>query len=284
MQVLNRYVSQGVDSTLVTLTVGVLVAIALELAFRQARMHLAQRVSADSDEDMSADGYKILTRSKLGSLEQVAPDSRREIINGINNVEQAFNASNICAVLDVPFALFFVFVLYLLEPAIALVVLAFFGHCLLGGLWGAASTAKKKFRPHSCFRRVECTDWHCGAEAETVRAFNAGTFLRSAWGEHSSLVHGLRRLVGMRQGLVQSLTQSANAILSVVVIVIAGILVVQGELDVGSMIGINILAARALRPISRFSQLGTSFTKANNLSRCSKSFRGCRLRKRAAPP
>ena len=64
MQVLNRYVSQGVDSTLVTLTVGVLVAIALELAFRQARMHLAQRVSADSDEDMSADGYKILTRSK----------------------------------------------------------------------------------------------------------------------------------------------------------------------------------------------------------------------------
>ena len=113
MQVLNRYVSQGVDSTLVTLTVGVLVAIALELAFRQARMHLAQRVSADSDEDMSADGYKILTRSKLGSLEQVAPDSRREIINGINNVEQAFNASNICAALDVPFALFFVFVLYL---------------------------------------------------------------------------------------------------------------------------------------------------------------------------
>ena len=74
---------------------------------------------------MSADGYKILTRSKLGSLEQVAPDLRREIINGINNVEQAFNASNICAVLDVPFALFFVFVLYLLEPAIALVVLAF---------------------------------------------------------------------------------------------------------------------------------------------------------------
>ena len=77
MQVLNRYVSQGVDSTLVTLTVGVLVAIALELAFRQARMHLAQRVSAESDEDMSADGYKILTRSKLGSLEQVAPDGQQ---------------------------------------------------------------------------------------------------------------------------------------------------------------------------------------------------------------
>ncbi len=263
MQVLNRYVSQGVDSTLVTLTVGVLVAIALELAFRQARMHLAQRVSADSDQDMSADGYEILTRSKLGSLEQVAPDSRREIINGINNVEQAFNASNICAVLDVPFALFFVFVLYLLEPAIALVVLGFLVIVFLGGLWGASSTAKKNSDLTSASGASSALIGTAVREAETVRAFNAGTFLRSAWGEHSSLVHGLRRLVGMRQGLVQSLTQSANAILSVVVIVIAGLLVVQGELDVGSMIGINILAARALQPISRFSQLGTSFTKAN---------------------
>ena len=37
---------------------------------------------------------------------------------------------------------------------------------------------------------------------------------------------------------------------------------VQGELDVGSMIGINILAP-ALQPILAVLQLGTSFTKAN---------------------
>ena len=125
---------------------------------------------------MSADGYKILTMSKLGSLEQVAPDSRREIINGINNVEQAFNASNICAVLDVPFALFFVFVLYLLEPAIALVVLAFLVIVFLGGLWGATSTAKKNADLTSA-QRVECTDWYC-MRGRDRRAFNAGTFLR----------------------------------------------------------------------------------------------------------
>ena len=263
MQVLNRYVSQGVDSTLVTLTIGVLVAIALELAFRQARMHLAQRVSADADEYISAQGYKILTRSKLGSLERVAPDTRREIINGTNNIEQAYNASNICAVLDVPFALFFVFVLYLLEPAIALVVLAFLVIVFLGGLWGAASTAKKNTDLTSASGASSALIGTAVREAETVRAFNAETFLRLTWDEHSSLVHGLKRLVGMRQGLVQSLTQSATAILSVVVIVVAGLLVVQGKLDVGSMIGINILSARALQPVSRFSQLGTTFTKAN---------------------
>jgi len=262
MQVLNRYVSQGVDSTLVTLTVGVLVAISLELAFRQARLHLAQRVSADSDEEMSAQGYEILTKAKLGSLERVEPDMRREIINGTNNVEQAYNASNICAILDVPFALFFVFVLYLLEPVIALVVLAVLIIVFAGGLWGAASTAKKNTNLTNASGATSALIGTAVREAETVRAFNAGVFLRTTWNGHIQLVSGLKRLVGMRQGLVQSLTQSATAILSVLVIVIAGILVVQGELDVGSMIGINILAARALQPISRFSQLGPTFTKA----------------------
>ena len=37
MQVLNRYVTYGVDATLATLTIGVLGAIGLEYAFRQAR-------------------------------------------------------------------------------------------------------------------------------------------------------------------------------------------------------------------------------------------------------
>ena len=50
MQVLNRYVAQGVDSTLLTLTTGVILAIVLEFLFRQTRMKLARGLSADSDE------------------------------------------------------------------------------------------------------------------------------------------------------------------------------------------------------------------------------------------
>ena len=41
MQVLNRYVAHGVESTLITLSAGVFIAILLELAFRQIRMRLA---------------------------------------------------------------------------------------------------------------------------------------------------------------------------------------------------------------------------------------------------
>jgi ATP-binding cassette subfamily C protein LapB len=262
MQVLNRYVSQGVDATLITLTSGVLIAIILELVFREARMHLAQLVSADKDQEHALKGYATLVRSKLAALQRVPPDTRREILNGQQAIEQAYNASNITVVLDVPFALLFVFVLYLLSPAIAGVVLGFILVVFIGGIFGAASMNNKTSEVTNSSSANSALLGTAIREAETVRAFNAGSYLHGSWSGQTTQLQWLRRQLTLRQGLVQSLTQSSNALMSVAVIVTAAILVVTGDLDVGAMVGTNILGARALQPISRFSQLGSTFAKA----------------------
>jgi ATP-binding cassette subfamily C protein LapB len=262
MQVLNRYVSQGVDATLITLTSGVLIAIILELVFREARMHLAQLVSADKDQEHALKGYATLVRSKLAALQRVPPDTRREILNGQQAIEQAYNASNITVVLDVPFALLFVFVLYLLSPAIAGVVLGFILAVFIGGIFGAASMNNKTSEVTNSSSANSALLGTAIREAETVRAFNAGSYLHGSWSGQTTQLQWLRRQLTLRQGLVQSLTQSSNALMSVAVIVTAAILVVTGDLDVGAMVGTNILGARALQPISRFSQLGSTFAKA----------------------
>jgi len=54
--------------------------------------------------------------------------------------------------------------------------------------------------------------------------------------------------------------------MSVTTMSIGAILVVRGDLDVGALIGANILAARALQPISRFAQIGEVFLKAKQSS------------------
>ena len=262
MQVLNRYVSQGVDATLITLTSGVLIAIILELVFREARMHLAQLVSADKDQEHALKGYATLVRSKLAALQRVPPDTRREILNGQQAIEQAYNASNITVVLDVPFALLFVFVLYLLSPAIAGVVLGFILVVFIGGIFGAASMNNKTSEVTNSSSANSALLGTAIREAETVRAFNAGSYLHGSWSGQTTQLQWLRRQLTLRQGLVQSLTQSSNALMSVAVIVTAAILVVTGDFDVGAMVGTNILGARALQPISRFSQLGSTFAKA----------------------
>ena len=60
MQVLNRYVGQGVDATFYTLTIGVLIAIIFEFALRQSRTSLAWGISVDPDEETALKGFETL--------------------------------------------------------------------------------------------------------------------------------------------------------------------------------------------------------------------------------
>ena len=199
MQVLNRYVSQGVDATLITLTIGVLIAIALELAFREARMALADRVSAKPDEDIAASSYDVLTRARLDALERVPADMRREILAGINSVEQAYNASNISAVLDVPFALLFIFVLAVLSPMIASIVALFMAAVFVGGLLAQVAVQKQTTELTNASGKTSTLMSTAIRESETVRVFNASGFLRKAWTGHTRFSHALRRLAGTHQ-------------------------------------------------------------------------------------
>ncbi len=262
MQVLNRYVAHGVNSTLATLVAGVMIAMVLEYIFRQTRMKIARGISVIPDEYAAFKGFSILTRAKTSAMEKIPPETRREMLNGMQAVETAYNATNVTAVLDVPFSLMFVGVLYIMEPRIALVVVCFIVAVFLLGIYGQRSMRTQTSESQEASGAGSALISSVTREADTIRAFNAGTFLRRAWRHHQGRVQGLRRDMTARQGVVQTITQSANGLMSVVVIGVGALLVVAGEMDVGLMIGANILASRALQPISKFSQLGGAFAKA----------------------
>ena len=262
MQVLNRYVSQGVDATLVTLTTGVLMAIALEFAFRQARMGIARGVSAQPDENIALNGFATLTKAKISAIDQIPPETRKEMVGGTAAIETAYNATNITTILDVPFALVFVFVLYLLKPIIAFIVLGFMVAVFLVGLIGAITLQSKTAEMQSQSGVGSGLLSTATREGDTIRGFNAGEFLRKSWHQHIHGIQDLRRDITGRQGIVQTITQSSTGLLTVAVISVGATLVVIGELDVGSMIAMNIMSARALQPISKLSQLGAAFAKA----------------------
>ena len=71
IQVLNRYVTFGVDATLRTLVFGVLIAIVLEFGFREIRMRLAQGLAIKPDEALALAVFGTLTAAKSLALEQV---------------------------------------------------------------------------------------------------------------------------------------------------------------------------------------------------------------------
>ena len=264
MQVLNRYVGQGVDATLVTLTSGVLIGIALEFAFRQSRLSLARGISVAPDEQTAISGFEKLTRAKVAALDQTPAEMRKEIVNGTAAIEQAYNANNITTILDAPFSLFFIGVLYILSPLIAYIVFGFVVAVFLVGLLDSIAVQAKTSELQSSSSEGSVLLSTATREGDTIRSFNAGNFVREAWQKHVVVTQKLRRQIAARQGLIQTFTQTSNGLMSTAVVTVAATLVVIGELDVGVMIGTNILAARALQPVSKLAQLGSSFAKARD--------------------
>lgn len=262
IQVLNRYVSHGVDSTLATLTVGVCLAILFEFGFRWSRMRLAAVVSGDPDHKLGVGAFGVLTTAKLSALDKVAPGERREALAGMEQVESAYSAPNLTALLDLPFSLLYLGAIFLISPPLALVVLIALSLVLVLGLVnqiGLRPLTRKltehQSKGHGMIGTTTST-------AESVRAFGAGERLIQDWAANLALVQGLRRRLARRQGGLQSLTQSTQGLMSAGVIGLGATLVVAGDLDVGMMIGANLLAARALQPVTRFAQLSESLVKS----------------------
>ena len=262
IQVLNRYVSHGVDATLETLTAGVVMAIVLELGFRQIRMRIAANVNSSYDRVLINSAFSALTSTTTVASEKIAPGIRQEMIAGTEKMQAAYSAANISTILDVPFALMFIGVLYLLNPTISMVVAVFIVVSFLLSVATQASLRRPSGELQMSSGRKSGLVAAAINSGDTVRAFNAGGFIRDLWQGETASFQGLHRMISQRQGLLQSLGASIQALMGVGVIGVGALLVVKGEMDVGAMIGANILAARALGPILKLATLGETFAKA----------------------
>ncbi|MBT4039333.1 MAG: ATP-binding cassette domain-containing protein [Rhodospirillales bacterium] len=262
IQVLNRYVAQGVNATLLTLVTGVLLAVIFEFIFRQIRLKLAGAISERTNSKMSVASYSLLLKAKASALERIPVGQRNQITGSAQMVETAYGASNIATVFDVPFSLLFIGVLYLLSPVLAGVTGLFVVAVYVVGHYGArvhqrlASQLLRESVSSNTLVSTACE------QIDTVRGFNAYRFLQKAWVHTLGKTTKSRQSGEMSQSIMNTISQSASALLGVAIISVGAMRVVDGSLDVGSMIGANILAARALMPIIRLAQLGVIFAGA----------------------
>ena len=273
IQILNRYVAHGLDSTLITLTSGVLLAIVLEFLFRNIRLKLAQGITVRPYYKLALGVFSMITRTRSTALEQLPGGTQKEIMTGLNTIGQSHGPTTLTTLLDVPFACLFIVALFLLEPMIAGIAAGFISvaflltamsHLPMGRIVRliAQISGKSATLASSALRKPD-----------TVRAFNAAHTLQQRWQTLQSDISREQRRVEQLRGLVQTSVQSLGALMGVAVIATGAVLAVAGEMDVGMMIGANILAGRAMSPIMRLAQLGAAFAASHRaletLSRCS---------------
>lgn len=262
IQVLNRYLSYGVDATLFTLTVGVLLAVTLEWSFRQLRLRLAETLGEARNRELMSGAMGVLTRSTHASLAQYPRKEREELFASFELIETAYNANNIAAILDVPFALLFLFVLFLISPILGAVATGF---VLLVFLYGLLSQRALRRRYNQLTETVAVGNrivQQANRHEDALRLFDRSQNMLRRWNAYLDQWLAEKRVIGRQQGAIQVSTASLQAFMGVAIYAIGARKVLTGELNIGLLIGANILAFRALGPLVRFAQMGDSLIRA----------------------
>ncbi len=263
MLVLNRYVPYGIDSTLATLTSGVLLAAALEFGFREARIRLAAAITAPGEALRGESAFAALAQTRVAVLERLPAGLLQEVMRGLDAVDRIYTPANMCAALDVPFAVVTLVALAFLSPLLAVLATGFMltsiGTVVLG-------ERLLKVPARAAGEGETAAQAALGAainSADALRAFNAAGRTIALWRQARERVLAARRRLGETQSLVQSVTQTVAVLQSILIVTVGAVLAVKGDLSVGGLVGANIMAGRALGPINRIAGMAEMFARAD---------------------
>lgn len=263
IQVLNRYLALGVDATLISLTLGALIAVGFELALRGARLKVAQWLCARADRQLAHDVFEAAAKGQYNLLEQLPAPARREIIAGQTTVHQCFSAPNLVTALDAPFAVVFLCVLTLISP-----FLAFFALLLMALVAGISIMAQQKLRaPMEAQSRANIQlaghQHTLTAGGEMIRAFSAAAPMQQKWQALIDQLTTVRADTNRLQNIIQNSGYAGSIVMGMIIMGLGARQVMGGHLDVGTLIGANILAGRALAAMTRALGLSEQVGRGN---------------------
>ncbi len=262
IQLLNRYVTIGLAPTLVTLTIGVFLAIAFEVALRKQRQHVLVQYSHGTDMSVSERVFKAFSYSRYDLLHQVPLPTRREALNAPSTLQQLGSTTNYGALLDLPFCL-----LYLLAAALLYWPLGIFAFIacawtLILGVLGERLQRQSAEEHAKASSRAQQLQQFLLSAGETIRCLPLVRPLSKRWTEVQDDSLGARRDGMVHQSNLQTTIQTVGQLLTVFVYAFGAAAAVRGDLTTGALIGANILVSRAFAVCSRAAYLADPTLRA----------------------
>jgi len=261
MQVYDRVVPTQGYSTLTVLTIGVVMAIILELGMRQVRNRLVERGCKAIDEELSSIFFGHALAIRMDQRPRTVGTFAAQIRH-FEMVRNFMTSATLFAIADAPFALLFVAVIWFLAGPVAIVPLAFIPISLLAGFAFRRSLARlTEAHMEESNRKngllIEAIDG-----IESVKACSAEWKMHQRWQVLTKALAqdevAMKDLTSLSSNLTQTLQQ-----LSYVGLVAAGAYAIgEGNLTVGGLIACTIISGRALSPIAQLSGLIVQWQQA----------------------
>ena len=271
IQVLQRYIAYGVTSTLFTLVIGVSFIVIFEFFFRNLRHRMAREYELSNIVLMNT------VLNKLSSIKshiyETSSNFRNDIINkNLSIIQNVYSATRFLIIIDVPFSLIFLFALFLIHYQLGFLtliflILPFFINSMYREKLDNLSKQSDLLNVNS-YRIFD----NVITRNITIKFYNLIKAISANWNFIANKIASNRENSESEKNLINSYTTGVSSFLTIVIIGWGATLAVDGQISVGALIGANILAARALMPIVKFTQMQDSVLKGQNANNDIKNF------------
>jgi len=247
MQVYDRVVPTGASQTLLMLTLGVVFATLFELVAKRVRSHLYENLIDQVDQRLSRAVYMRFLAIRLdqlpGSVGALAAQMR-----GYESVRAFLSTITSQLMVDAPFALLFLLLIFMISGPLAMIPAAFFVLSVAIGLYyrnrveafARQATVAGDRKTGLLVEAVE--------GAETIKSGQGGWRMLSQWMRTTDEARDYEMQTRAIQEHAQHLMASFQQISYVLMVASGALLVSKGELTMGSLIACSILSGGVLTP------------------------------------
>lgn len=249
LQVYDRVVFHGGPATLSGLIIGVIIALGFDFILRQARSRLVQMIALRVDIGLIRALFEKLTNLPLRRLESRGDSEWHRLLRDQECVRDTLAGPTTILMVDLPFVLLFIGVIWLVAQPIAWLLVA------LTPVYIAVAALSSWVVARASRREEEGTDSRQMLTSQLVqgrlvsKALGLGGAFRQQWeSTQASLIEGsLER--GSKVDIFTNLSTILAMATTVVMTSVGALSIVHGSLTIGGLIAANMLAARVVQPL-----------------------------------
>lgn len=250
MQVYDRVVPTKGYYTLLVLSVGALIGIALELLLKQVRAHMVERACKMIDQELSAVFFGKALDIRMDARPRTVGTFASQIRH-FESVRNFMTASTLFILADAPFALFFVVVIGLISWQVALVPLLMVPLSMVVG-WSFRKPIERATALHMAESNrkngllIEAIDG-----IESVKAASGEWKLLERWRQLTALLGQHELYTKSLSTLSGNLAQTLQQVTYIGMVAVGAWCITQGDLTMGGLIACTIISGRALSPLAQ---------------------------------
>ena len=260
LQVYDRVVFSGGLTTLQGLVIGIALVLAFDYVLKQARGRILQTVALRIDVMVGRKVFDKCMSLPLNILESRSTARWQAVFRDIDVVRNALSGASAMLVADLPFAVLFLALAFVIAPPIAWVLLAIAPLFMLVA-WrsGKASQAATE-NERGSLRDRDALMAEIIIGRTTVKALALDRALGPLWEEAQADTIRKSTRRGSQTNAYMNLGASLTMATTVLLTSVGAIAILEQQLTIGGLIAVNMLSGRLLAPLNQLVSQWKTFT------------------------